>query len=273
MDPSYARRVESISKKMLKQGKRVRIIETPALDPVTDESNFEFELDGQKIFTTRYFRDQRSMLSEEQWESEFQQQPFEARGVLFPKKDLNYYFKLPVDVEADAVMAFCDVAEGGGDYCAMPVLAIYGQDAYLVDVLFDDSPAMGTKPECARILMDNHVVSVTFETNNAGGFFAQDVEEILDKNGYNCGVRTRRTLTNKQTRIEFASDNIIKHFWFKDPSTYKRGSQYDKFMRNLTSYTRTGKVKHDDAPDALAMAENELRRRVVQKVETFARPW
>lgn len=262
-----------LQEEMLKQGKRIKIIETPALDPITDESNFEFELDGQKIFTTKYFRDQRSMLSEEQWESEFQQQPFEAKGVLFPKKDLNYYFKLPVDVEPDAIMAFCDTADGGGDYCAMPVLAVYGQDVYMVDAMFDDSPASATKSECARLLMDNRVVSVTFESNNAGSYFAQDVQKLLDANGFTCSVRTRRTLSNKQTRIEFASDNILKHFWFKDPSTYKRGSQYDKFMRNLTGYTRTGKVKHDDAPDALAMAENELRKRVVVKVETFQRPW
>ena len=30
-------------------------------------------------------------------------------------------------------------------------------------------------------------------------------------------------------------------------------------MRELTTMTRSGKVKHDDAPDSLALLENELR--------------
>jgi hypothetical protein len=61
---------------MKEQGKRMKIMETPALDLETDESNFEYEREGRKVFTTQYFRDQREMLSEEQWESEFQQQPY-----------------------------------------------------------------------------------------------------------------------------------------------------------------------------------------------------
>ena len=38
---------------------RTKIIEIPALDPVTDESNFEIELDGVKMFTTEYYRHER----------------------------------------------------------------------------------------------------------------------------------------------------------------------------------------------------------------------
>ena len=73
-------------------------IEIPALDPVTDESNYEWENhEGKKFFTTEYFREQRELLSEEQWESEFQQQPFEGAGRLFPADSLNYYFELPID--------------------------------------------------------------------------------------------------------------------------------------------------------------------------------
>ena len=73
------------------------------------------------------------------------------------------------------------------------------------------------------------------------------------------GIRTKRTISNKQTRIEFASDNIKKNFYFKHPSTYKRGSQYWNFMKEVTTYTRSGKVPHDDAPDSLSLLENEIR--------------
>ena len=261
-----------LQEEMRKQGKRCKIIETPALDPVMDESNFEYIREGRKIFTTQYFRDQREMLSAEQFESEFQQQPFEAKGILFPEASLNRYFELPVDREPDSIIAVCDTADKGADYCSMPIAAVYGDEVYIVDVVFDDSPPEITKPECAKALMDNLVVAGTFESNNAGTYFARDVQQILTDRKYVCNIRTKRTISNKQTRIEFASDNIIKHFYFKDPSLYARNSQYAMFMKQVTTYTRSGKVPHDDAPDSLSLLENELRGLVGAKVEVFKRP-
>lgn len=261
-----------LQEEMRKQGKRCKIIETPALDPVTDESNFEYIREGRKVFTTQYFRDQREMLSAEQFESEFQQQPFEAKGILFPEASLNRYFELPVDREPDSIIAVCDTADKGADYCSMPIAAVYGDEVYIVDVVFDDSPPEVTKPECAKALMDNLVVAGTFESNNAGTYFARDVQRILTDRKYVCNIRTKRTISNKQTRIEFASDNIIKHFYFKDPSLYARNSQYAMFMKQVTTYTRSGKVPHDDAPDSLSLLENELRGLVGAKVEVFKRP-
>lgn len=261
-----------LQEEMRKQGKRCKIIETPALDPVTDESNFEYIREGRKVFTTQYFRDQREMLSAEQFESEFQQQPFEAKGILFPEASLNRYFELPVDREPDSIIAVCDTADKGADYCSMPIAAVYGDEVYIVDVVFDDSPPEVTKPECAKALMDNLVVAGTFESNNAGTYFARDVQQILTDRKYVCNIRTKRTISNKQTRIEFASDNIIKHFFFKDPSLYARNSQYAMFMKQVTTYTRSGKVQHDDAPDSLSLLENELRGLVGAKVEVFKRP-
>lgn len=261
-----------LQEEMRKQGKRCKIIETPALDPVTDESNFEYIREGRKVFTTQYFRDQREMLSAEQFESEFQQQPFEAKGILFPEASLNRYFELPVDREPDSIIAVCDTADKGADYCSMPIAAVYGDEVYIVDVVFDDSPPEVTKPECAKALMDNLVVAGTFESNNAGTYFARDVQQILTDRKYVCNIRTKRTISNKQTRIEFASDNIIKHFYFKDPLLYARNSQYAMFMKQVTTYTRSGKVPHDDAPDSLSLLENELRGLVGAKVEVFKRP-
>lgn len=120
--------------------------------------------------------------------------------------------------------------------------------------------------------MDNKVVAGTFESNNAGTYFARDVQQILTEKKYVCNIRTKRTISNKQTRIEFASDNILKHFYFKDPSLYARNSQYAEFMKQVITYTRSGKVPHDDAPDSLSLLENELRGLVGAKVEIFKRP-
>lgn len=255
-----------------REGWAWRAIEIPALDLVTDESNYEYEREGKKVFTTAYFREQRELLSAEQFESEFQQQPFEAKGLLFNKDELNYFFELPKDRDPDTIIAVGDTAESGSDSTSMPVAKIYGSDVYIVDVVFDDSPAEVTKPECAKCLIENKVASAVFESNNAGQYFARDVDQIIRDRGYSVGIRTKRTISNKQTRIEFASDNIKKNFYFKHPSTYKRGSQYWNFMKEVTTYTRSGKVPHDDAPDSLSLLENEIRMLSGGKVEVFKRP-
>ena len=255
-----------------REGWAWRAIEIPALDLVTDESNYEYKREGKKVFTTAYFREQRELLSAEQFESEFQQQPFEAKGLLFNKDELNYFFELPKDRDPDTIIAVGDTAESGSDSTSMPVAKIYGSDVYIVDVVFDDSPAEVTKPECAKCLIENKVASAVFESNNAGQYFARDVDQIIRERGYSVGIRTKRTISNKQTRIEFASDNIKKNFYFKHPSTYKRGSQYWNFMKEVTTYTRSGKVPHDDAPDSLSLLENEIRMLSGGKVEVFKRP-
>lgn len=258
-----------------KQGWKWKAIEIPALDPITDESNYEYfnpKL-GKKVFTTAFFREQRGMLSAEQFESEFQQQPFEAKGLLFPENELNRYFELPVDRDPDAIIAVCDTAEGGGDSVMMPVAYIFGEDVFIEDCVFDNSTPEHTKPQCAKMLVKHKVSTATFESNNAGSYFARDVGDLVKQMGGKVSIRTKKTISNKQTRIEMASDGIIKHFYFKDKSLYKPSSQYGQMMRELVTYTRTGKVPHDDSPDGLSLLENEIRNLVGSEVTVFKRPF
>lgn len=254
-------------------GWRMMSIEYPALDLETDESNYEYynpKLE-RKIFTTDFFRQQRATLTKEQWESEFQQQPFEAKGLLFPEDDLNRYMELPVDVDPDYVMAVCDTAEGKGDSVAFPIGYVYGEDVYIEDVVFDDATPEHTKAEVASKIIEHKVGSATFESNSAGTYYARDVDEMVKKLGGKCSIKTKRTISNKETRIELASANILHHFYFKDKSKYAPNSQYGNFMREVTGYTRLGKVKHDDAPDSLSLFENEMRVVLVPTLEVKKR--
>lgn len=52
-----------------------------------------------------------------------------------------------------------------------------------------------------------------------------------------------------------------------------RQSQYYKFMKELTTMTRSGKVKHDDAPDGISLFENEMRSGTVAKAEAAINPF
>ena len=240
-------------------GWRWKEISIPALDPVTDESNWEIERNGKKIFTTDYYRKERMLVTEETWAAEFQQEPYEAKGRLFPEDQLNRFERLPVDKEPDAIMAACDTAKDGGDYCAMPIGYVYGNEVYIVDVVFDNSGTKHTIPECANKLIEHNVKTVTFESNSAGSFFGKDVMDAVKKGGGRCSAKYKYNTANKITRMENAQLNILNDYYFLDKSQYKVGSQYDLFMKNVTTMTRSGKVKHDDAPDSLALFENEMR--------------
>lgn len=254
-------------------GWRTMVIERPALDPITDESNFEVTLHGKKMFTTEYYRKERELVSSLQWAAQFQQEPFEAKGLLFPEDELNRYFELPADKDPDTIIAACDTAEGGGDSVMLGIAYIYGEDVFLVDCVFDNSTPEHTKPQCAKKLVEHKVVSCVFESNNAGTYYARDVEELMKSMGGRTSIRTKRTISNKQTRIELSSDNVLKHFYFKDKSLYKANSQYGQMMKELTSYTRLSKPKHDDSPDGISLLENEIRNLILGKCEVFLRPF
>ena len=254
-------------------GWRTRVLEIPALDPVTDESNFAIMLNGRPAFTTEYYRHERELVTPMQWASQFQQEPYEAKGLLYPEDSLNRYFELPQDREPDAVIAIADTAERGSESTAMGIFKIYGDDVFLDDLVFDDSTPEHTKPECAKKIVDHKVSVAIFESNAAGEYYGRDVEALVKQLGGKCSIRLKRTITNKQTRIEYASDGIKAHFYFKDKSLYARTSQYGLFMREMTTYTRSGKVPHDDAVDMLSLAENEIRNLSVVPVKVIARPF
>lgn len=269
--------ITALQNKADELGWRWKEVSIPALDPVTDESNWEIYRKDQsglrRIFTTDYYRKERKLVTEETWAAEFQQEPFEAKGRMFAENDLNYYEELPIDREPDAIMAACDSADKGEDSCSMPVGYVYGNEIYIEDVVFDNAGTQFTKPECANMLIKHNVKTVTFESNSAGEYFGRDVMELVTKQGGRCSARFKFNCTNKITRMENARDNIIKDYYFKDFRKMDRQSQYYKFMKELTTMTRSGKVKHDDAPDSIALFENEMRTGVVAKVEATINPF
>lgn len=253
-------------------GWRWKEVAIPALDPITDESNWEIIREGKRIFTTEYYRNERKLVTEETWAAEFQQEPFEAKGRMFPKEKLNRFERLPVDKEPDAIIAACDTADTGNDSCALIVGYIYGNDVYITDVVFDNSGPEHTKPQCASMLIKHNVKTVTFESNSGGKYFGRDVMDLVEKKGGRCSARYKFNVSNKITRMENASDNILKYYYFLDERCYERNSQYGQFMKELTTMTRSGKVPHDDAPDALALLENEMRN-APAKVQATINPF
>lgn len=252
-------------------GWRFKILEIPALND-NDESNFEITLHGKKMFTTEYYRHERLLVTSMQWESQFQQRPYEAKGQLFPEDSLNRFFELPLE-RPDAILAACDTADKGSDSVSMPIGYVYGEDVFVPDLVFNNGTPEYTKPECATKLVKHFVQKAQFESNNAGEYYAKDVEESMKALGGKTSITLKRTISNKSARIEAESDRILKHFYFLDKSKYKPGSEYWAYIKELCAYVRTGKNLHDDAADGTAMLSEMTRRISSPKAQSIERPF
>ena len=252
-------------------GWRTKVIEVPALDYKTDESNFHYKYG--MGFSTEYYRNERKLVTELQWESEFQQRPIEEKGVVFGKSDLQYYDKLPENVDWDAILAVIDPSEGKGDFTSMVVAFVSGVDVYIEDVVYSQALPEVNAPKCGIMCVKHGVKVCQVESNANGLLFAEKVENQISSMGGRTSVRTKRTTANKQTKIILASDNIRNHFWFKNPNYLSTASEYAHFLRDTWSYSQVSKNQHDDSVDSLAMMENMIANLTTGKVQAFKRPF
>ena len=247
---------------------RAKFIVLPALNE-NDESNFDYEYGVG--FDTQYFIDMRNSLDDVSWRALYMNQPIEREGVVFHVDDLNRYYELPNE-EPDAIIACCDTAEGGGDSTSMPVGYIYGERVYIEDVVFNNGLPEVTDPLCISMLLKHKVQQCRFESNSAGGRTADKVEEGVKKRGGITHITKKRTTQNKLTKIIVNSDYVKENFYFKDRSKYLPNSEYGRFMKELTSFTQSGKNNHDDAPDSIVQLAIFIQSMGLNKVEPIKRP-
>jgi hypothetical protein len=245
---------------------RYDVLKIPALDPETDESNFDY--DYGVGFSTKYYRTIRSKFEENDdmagWLAQYQQEPIERDGALFNSQHMNFYNGQLPDEEPLKVVSACDVALGGSDYLAMPVAYVYEDGSvYIHDVVYDNSEKIYTMPKVVTSIINNKVTNAFFEANAGGEGYKDEVGTELQKQGYetnltskyaqqmilNNGGHTPKSAVRKEQRIWDNAENI-RRFYFRD--TGYQNAEYRKFMNNVYSFTMTGKNKHDDAPDALA---------------------
>lgn len=249
---------------------RARFIAIPALNE-NDESNFDYAYGVG--FSTEFYHEQRDVMDDASWRALYMNQPIEREGLLYSDKELRRYFELP-DGEPDAIISVCDTKDRGEDYCVMPIAYQYGQDYYIHDVVCDNSNPEVVEARLVTKCIDNKVQMSRFESNSAGGRVAKDVQEAIKRReGGITKITTKYTTQNKATKIIMASPFVKEHFLFKDDSVIKNDKEYRRFLNFLCSYTMTGKNKHDDVPDAVAMLANYVQSFSSQKLEIIARPW
>ncbi len=248
---------------------RARFLAFPALDE-NGESNFDYKYGVG--FDTAYFIDMRENLDDVSWKSLFMNEPIEREGLLFPEDELLYYNGVLPGTEPVCKYFVCDVAWGGGDSLSAPFAYEYEDGSvYIPDVIFNKGDKEVTRPIVVGRLKYHLPHQNRFEANNGGDEYCDAVDDELKKDGVKLNLSHRKAPSNqsKLSRIIQAAPDI-KKFYFLDKK--HRSKEYSAFMKELTSFMQTGKNKHDDAPDSLAMLST-LIRNPVGIVEVFRRPF
>lgn len=236
-------------KKLYDGSDRVRFIEIPDIDPVTQKSNFDYDYNG---FSVEFFNDQALSMDDISYKCLYKSQPIEREGLLYTDDDLRRYLTLPIQ-EPDAIIGICDTKDKGTDYLFLPVLYQYGEDYYCEDCVCDDNSDYGVQYEnCAKIIVNHKMQQCQFESNNGGSRVAYEVNKLVEEKGGRCNITSQVTTSNKETKIIVNADWVKKHVLFKDKSMYKPKDNYGVMMSFLLSYSVKGKNEHDDVPDGFA---------------------
>lgn len=250
---------------------RVKVIAVPDVDPVTGESNFEYEFSG---FTKEFFEDQQLLMDDISYRCLYKQEPIEREGLLFPEDKIRRYLNLPHG-EPEIVTGQCDTKGKGTDYFVLPVLQKYGEDYYCVDCVCDNTADYEMQYEnAANVLTNNKVQECEFERNAGGDRVAMEVNKRVEAKGWICNITDTPTETNKEARIFQCSNWILQHVIFKDPSSYKPNEPYGVMMSLLKRYSVSGKKQLDDVPDVFSnFALRVTNGNNVAKVEAAVNPF
>lgn len=228
---------------------RVKVISVPDIDPVTGESNFEYEFSG---FTKEFFADQQLLMDDISYRCLYKQDPIEREGLVFPDEKIRRYLNLPHG-EPEIITGQCDTKGKGTDYFVLPILQKYGDDYYCVDCVCDNTTDYELQYQnAANIIVRNSVQECEFERNAGGDRVAMEVNRRVEQSGWICNITDTPTETNKEARIFQCSSWILQHVIFKDSSLYKPNEPYGVMMSLLTRYSASGKKQLDDVPDVFS---------------------
>lgn len=243
------------------------VLKIPALDPVTDESNFDY--DYGVGFSTQYYRTERAKFEENDdmasWFSQCQQEPIERDGAVFNPEHMRFYNGVLPNEEPLKIVGACDVALGGKDYLAFPIAYVYEDGAvYIHDVVFDNSEKNITQPKVVNMIIDNNLGSAFFEANQGGEGYKDDIDRLLRANkafnngrGINLVSKYAPSTKRKEQRI-WDNAPTIREFYFRDSTC--QSLEYRRFMQNVYSFTINGKNRFDDAPDALSTLADFIKK-------------
>lgn len=242
--------------------------------PVWDEDeNSNFEYDHPDNYTTAKIRDIMANMEYADFSCLFLQRGLDKEGLALKRDEMNFYNGVLPDGDPDKVLFSCDVAWGGGDSLSMPICYVFGQTAFIHDVVFDKRDKTFTKPRVVGKILQHKANMGRFEANNGGDEYAEDIDKTLRTvHRYSCNITHKKAPTNmaKATRIEqYVPD--IKRWYFISPKY--QSDEYRKFFNEACEFSFSVKNKHDDAIDSLGILADFMNHGGSRQAKVFKRPF
>ena len=175
----------------------------------------------------------------------YQQEPIDIKGRLY--SEFKTYVDLPKE-KIVKIVSYCDTADTGEDFLCNIIYADCKDSAYILDVIYTKEAMEITEPLVAEAYKKFDVNIADIESNNGGRAFARYVERITrDKGNYKTVVKWFHQSGNKIARILSNSAWVNNNIYM--PIDWK--NKWSEFAKDIISYQKEGKNKHDDGPDAL----------------------
>ena len=192
----------------------------------------------------------------------YQQEPIDIQGRLYSE------FKTYVDLPKEKVVkiaSYCDTADTGEDFLCNIIYADCKDSAYILDIIYTKEAMEITEPLVSETYKKFNVNIADIESNNGGRAFARNVERITrDKGNYKTVVKWFHQSGNKIARILSNSAWVNANIYM--PVDWK--NKWPEFAKDIISYQKEGKNKHDDGPDALTgVAEKMVNRNELRTID------
>lgn len=180
----------------------------------------------------------------------YQQDPMDIKGRLYTR--IKTYSDIPTDESGKPlfryILNYTDTADEGSDFLCSICYGMYGDEYYILDLLYTSEPMEVTEPATAKMLTRNNVGCALIESNNGGKGFARNVQrECKDLGNTHTTIKWFHQSQNKVARILSNSTSVMNNVLF--PVNWQ--DRFPDFAKDLLKYQKEGKNAHDDAPDAV----------------------
>ena len=198
-----------------------------------------------EILSYKSFLSKAKAMGPEIASANYQQEPIDIKGRLY--NEFKTYVDLPKE-KIIKISAYCDTADTGDDFLCNIIYADCKDSAYILDVIYTKEAMEITEPLVAEAYKKFNVNVADIESNNGGRAFARNIERITrDKGNYKTVVKWFHQSGNKIARILSNSAWVNNNIYM--PIDWK--NKWSEFAKDIISYQKEGKNKHDDAPDVL----------------------
>lgn len=212
----------------------------------------------------------KSLMMPEIFLANYSQVTIDIKGRLY--QSFKTYNDVPKDehdkVLFETIKNYTDTADEGSDYLCSINYGVYKGQAYILDMIYTKEAMETTEIEVARMLHRDNVRQADIESNNGGRGFARAVERLLwDKfQSRSTHIKWFHQSKNKVARILNNSSFVMNNIYF--PVNW--ADKWPEYFRDMVSFQKEGKNKHDDAPDATTgIAETFAVNRQIKAVQSL----